>query len=333
MKKISSVLFILVFTIILVNIVLANNVQNTYSAYNYKDYFVFNSVSEKRGILSVTGSIPSMKNYKDYTFKNNLNEIILSAYQAKIKDVEKSKYNKSVHFFSTMDKNNNIVSIILNVTITSSTTKNDIITFNYDESKNKILTINDILGVNGINIINTYIKDQIKRNPNKYNSNFNGIDKNQSFYLSEKGVVVIFDQGKMGPVLENNITFELDPEKILDYTIDKDAYFTKENYEIKMIPLRDVCEKFGYDVSWNNATKTIDITKNSFKTYLTLNKNNYKSDDTKFKILESPPILKDSITYVPISFFDEMLGVTYSINNSSITFSNYDDSSLSNNIR
>lgn len=326
MKKILSAFFILLFTFASVNIAFANNIINNSSTFSYKDNFTFDSVAEKRGALSVTGSIPYMKNYKDYALQNNLNEAISSAYQAKIKDVEKSKYNKNVHFVSTLDKNDNIVSVILHVTITSSTTKNDIITFNYDESTNKILMINDILGPNGVNIINNYIKKQIPKNPTKYNLNFNGIDKNQSFYLKENNFVVIFDQGKMGPVSENNISFEINPKKILDYTINKDDYFTKENYEIKMIPLRNVSEKFGYEVSWNNITKSIDITKNSFKTSLVINKNNYRSDDTKFKILESEPILKENTTYVPISFFDEMLGIVYSINNSSITFSFYNAS-------
>jgi hypothetical protein len=90
----------------------------------------------------------------------------------------------------------------------------------------------------------------------------------------------------------------------------------KVNFEFKpfinnsrtMVPLRKIFELLNLEVVWNE-NKTIECySKNNTKILLSINSNIAYKNDLKIK-LDSPVILKNSKTYVPLRFISESTGI------------------------
>ncbi len=72
-----------------------------------------------------------------------------------------------------------------------------------------------------------------------------------------------------------------------------------------LVPLREVGEKLGYEVVWNDADWTIDVQKGDTVSKLKIDSSKVESGvniELKFK-----PVLKDKTTYVPVEFFGNVL--------------------------
>jgi hypothetical protein len=99
-----------------------------------------------------------------------------------------------------------------------------------------------------------------------------------------------------------------------------------------MVPLRSVCGALGYTVAWSSADKSITVEwPGETHVSMSLDKNDYtlakrpSHEKTTSRALESAPELMDGITYVPISFFDQILDrVAFSVDESeNVVFSCY----------
>lgn len=74
----------------------------------------------------------------------------------------------------------------------------------------------------------------------------------------------------------------------------------------KMIPLREVAEGLGFEVTWNGASKSVEVVKGPNWSSLTIGRNNYNFAKMLIR-LESAPIIVNARTYVPASFAEEVL--------------------------
>jgi len=72
---------------------------------------------------------------------------------------------------------------------------------------------------------------------------------------------------------------------------------------VTMVPLRAAAEAIGYGVIWNGADRTVTLTKNHVSHTIRIG-----SDKTGDARLETSPIIADSTTYAPLSFFTDILG-------------------------
>jgi hypothetical protein len=99
-----------------------------------------------------------------------------------------------------------------------------------------------------------------------------------------------------------------------------------------MVSLRAVCGSLGYQVTWN-GDKTISVTRaGDITVSFMIDENTYKSsypdappDKMQSRSLESAPVMINGVTYVPISFFDQILElVAYHVDdNDNIIFTTY----------
>lgn len=81
------------------------------------------------------------------------------------------------------------------------------------------------------------------------------------------------------------------------------AYINEAGYV--MVPVRAISEAFGHEVSWNNSEKSVQIGSDiSFK----INETNYSAAGT-LVTLEEASVIKDSRTFVPLSFFKEVMKI------------------------
>ncbi|WP_232696722.1 stalk domain-containing protein [Brevibacillus daliensis] len=73
-----------------------------------------------------------------------------------------------------------------------------------------------------------------------------------------------------------------------------------------MVPLRTITEKLGYEVTWNQKTKTTEMTKGAQWTTVTVGQDNYNFAKMSIK-LGKAPAMKAGTTYVPLDFFEKVL--------------------------
>lgn len=79
--------------------------------------------------------------------------------------------------------------------------------------------------------------------------------------------------------------------------------FVDENGVI-MVPLRAVAEALGYEVTWEAETRTVRL---GPAISLTIGEDYYVYGRMAPIFLGTAPVLKDSVTYVPLSYFTEVL--------------------------
>ena len=74
----------------------------------------------------------------------------------------------------------------------------------------------------------------------------------------------------------------------------------------KMIPLREVAEALGFQVTWNAKTKSVEVLKGPNWSTLSIGRNNYNFAKMLIR-LEAAPIIVEAKTYVPASFAEQVL--------------------------
>lgn len=88
--------------------------------------------------------------------------------------------------------------------------------------------------------------------------------------------------------------------------------YTVQPYErngVWMLPLRSTAENFGFVVGWDEDTQRIDLQKGTDHIQITIGKDEYfKLDGESFALDIAPEIFQER-TFVPITFFSEVLSV------------------------
>jgi hypothetical protein len=180
------------------------------------------------------------------------------------------------------------------------------------------ITSEECLGKNGIAIASEIIESAIISEPDKYNAAFRKISNEEDFYIDNNEFVAIYNNYKftVDLYLLKNLTLDGESVKQTSYSANKD---------VKFIPLRRVCEEFGYDVFWNQGSKSVEIRKGRKIIFISIGEILAQIDNARFD-LDAPPILENGETYVPLNFFEQTLGLYYHFDSedNSITFSVYD---------
>jgi len=286
------------------------------------------TVSDSPSSIQVSGKLPVITIKDSEAVEKNITEEVNNAiqtiYDEKLALAEKTRI-QSLLFSYEYKRYNNIISLVIGTTSTSSITKKEVDTINFHAGKGVFITISDILGPNGVELANKVISNKIKRNPEIYNPDFPGIADNHDFYVEESGkLVVLFDENEIAAASLGIQPFDIIIDSITNFSTSD--YYTKTGaYGLKMLPLRTICEAFGYEVVWDDGKHSVDIINNG-KTFasLIIGSNEY-SKGSEVRALESPPEIRYGRTHVPISFFREILELIYSSDSKGIiTFSQYE---------
>ncbi|CAG7615134.1 copper amine oxidase N-terminal domain-containing protein [Paenibacillus allorhizosphaerae] len=84
----------------------------------------------------------------------------------------------------------------------------------------------------------------------------------------------------------------------------RSAYLKNERL---LVPLREISEALGYKVTWNADTYSVDVTKGAVWSGVFIGKDNYSFGKMAPVQLGAAPELKDEVTYVPLTFFSDIL--------------------------
>ncbi len=124
-------------------------------------------------------------------------------------------------------------------------------------------------------------------------------------------IVVLFEKALSGNVASMNIV-------VNNKTIEAPSAYTNKNGTF-MVPLRAIAENLKFDVNWEGKTKTVMLGKGIC---LTIGKDNYIYMKTAPIQLGTAPEIVDGKTFVPISFFKDVLGMkTVNVSGSEIVIS------------
>ncbi len=89
-------------------------------------------------------------------------------------------------------------------------------------------------------------------------------------------------------------------------TIKASTSFATENGTV-MVPLREIAETLGFTVEWDGATRSVML--NSGKYSLKIDENSYVAGKMMPAQLGSAPVIKNDLTFVPVEYFTQVLGV------------------------
>ena len=135
----------------------------------------------------------------------------------------------------------------------------------------------------------------------------NKVDKED---LADKDLIVFYD------IVLESYPAQTTPNKIIVMPAREEVNESKEFIledelikeidKVTMIPLRLVGESLGYEVTWNQETKTAELVREAQWTAVTIGEDKYNFAKMLVE-LGTAPVIIDSKTYVPLNFAEEIL--------------------------
>jgi hypothetical protein len=278
--------------------------------------------------LEMRGIIPSISEEFGEGYED-LNAIIERAIDRKIIAAKEAKA-RLIYFRYEVYPTDTMVSIIVLSTATSVTSTTEVFSVNFDLFTGKRLNLAEAAGPGIAPLAEKLLTEMMRRNPERYNASFDtSALGSQPFYLTDRRVVLLFNEFQLLSSAEGIKKLALELRQIATIAISREDYhILPGGYNLKMVPLKKIGNALGYRVEWNPDTYRADVFRNGeLIIELEPGINNYEVIDKKIRSLEAAPEIIESIMYVPISFFDQILAlVTYSVDEWEwITFLSYNE--------
>jgi len=99
----------------------------------------------------------------------------------------------------------------------------------------------------------------------------------------------------------SSISFELNGNETL---LESEIYFNEKGQ--LMCPMREISEKLGYTVIWNNEDRSVEASKEDFAVKISIGENKATVNGKEI-YMSSEVVLKNSKTFVPVEFFSNAL--------------------------
>ena len=328
--------FFLTATMLLTFLLSTLLLSNTFAGSTYNNTsqkpFTIRKLNLREEGLDIKGELPEMYNLDKLGVI--LTDQIKETYRQKVAAAKESKA-RSILFEWEFYTSGNVSSLLLKTTITTAVSKEEVNSFNFAPDGSRIISVNDVIGPNGLQIANKVISQRIRANSEFYYASFPGLQSTDAFYVSDGEIVFLFDAFKIAPGSAGVIPFPLEIDSVINSRLvkkDEGYWVNKSNYGLKMVSLRAVCRDLRYTVDWNRTTKKTTVERvGDITVTLKTDDNIYESsrpnapNKIQSRSLESAPTIVDGVTYVPISFFDQILElVAYHVDdNGNIIFSTY----------
>lgn len=92
--------------------------------------------------------------------------------------------------------------------------------------------------------------------------------------------------------------------------VDTEVYYETG---VLMVPIRAVGEALGFEVSWNQQGKWVNVNKGELKTTILLEREGYSKNKGNYSTLGQAPLVMGNQTYVPITFVTDYMEVPFEI--------------------
>ena len=216
------------------------------------------------------------------------------------------------------------VSVTFTKEATSVSTTTAISTTVIDTATETIITLPDF-NVNILQLINNHINGLVAARPHHF-SNFSGVDANHPFFLDGDRLVIPFGSAELIPTERGIHEISLSISNIENIVVTSNYFriLPPNQYNTLMVRVGGVMRHFGYDVEWHSDLNAAIISLGSEPvSILTIGENAYHYGNQGTRELEVAPKLFNGRTYVPISFFSEVLGIPITVSSDRITLSRY----------
>ncbi|MDL2248337.1 RsiV family protein, partial [Tyzzerella sp. OttesenSCG-928-J15] len=222
--------------------------------------------------IKVNGELPQIVNINNAVFAKNLNEKIQQSYLSLVNAGYRSiSTNYEVHNWA------NITSIVVKYDISeaknSANGKEIVKTFVFDSISQSEITLRNLLGKDYMQYINRNISEQIKKSDvGLYYSganSFSSIRSNQSFYVKDGKIIIVFDEYSIAPGSSGTPEFEIAMDGI-SFNLTKNEYIKKD--DVIYIPATAAI-RLGMKVQLK-AGGIMEITSYDGKTVKEINVNN-----------------------------------------------------------
>ena len=288
-----------------------------------RDMIEYEKIDQRVEGLEMEGRIPYLNNNVGNIYghiNNEINrirsQIILNARESRARSV----YFNFDTFFSEP-----YMSIIIKSTATSASSKTEVASVNFNIITGDLIYASDIVGTHVVQLADRLLDEMIRRNPGRYNPSFAGIRNNQAFSITDEKITFWFNEFQLAPGFDGIVPLSLRLNDILEVTLTRDLYHIREGFNLKMVPLR-IVRQLGYAFIWDPETGGTSIFHDGelvIKVFPGIN--DYIRESRFTRSLESAPEIIGITTYVPISFFDQILNmVAFNIDdNNTIVFASY----------
>ena len=274
--------------------------------------------------IRITGETPQVSGLVSGAFERDVNARIGEVYREfELAAIDSNALRLEFSFEHITDGNNNFVVIYADIVAANELRQVSVVSF--DAAAARFLTLEDFLGPNASCLAERHISEHMRRNPGRFNSEFAGLSQNPSFIATDGQVKFLFNQAEIAPARFGVVRIAMDAANVRNVSFDEDEYITVTDFMVKMIPLRHAAESLGYTVEWYEADRSIRIINNGFEARLKPDRNRYSLVGRVEPIeLEAAPLLIDGVTHVPVSFFEEILGASHSVDEArTVTISIY----------
>jgi len=277
------------------------------------------------GEAVVRGAIPQANGFSNAALEKAFNDRVTEAYNALLSQMGTTAH--SVEFSYSIVADASYVSARIFAKSAATFSQESCACIVFSPKTEKMLNLNDVLGSNGVKLANRVLSDAVKAAPEKFNATVEDVLLSQDFYMENNTLVMVFDQFEIAPGAEGMVYMPIALSGVTNFTVDKNEYYPSAatQFGVKMIPIRNVAEAFGYHVVWNGVTSSADLYKDGVMvTTIKIGDNSFFRARSAKRRLETAPELQNGKTHVPISFFDEILGLLYVVDsNGNIIFSDY----------
>ena len=303
----------------------SNFVEYTRVASWPDDMIDFDELNTRVEGLELEGRIPILNQYAGL-IQVEINNEINRVRAAKVADA-RSIRARTLTFDYEIYFSDPYMSIILKSTAASAASKTEVISINFDIHSGELISAADVIGYHIVQLADRLLVEMIRRNPERFNPGFTGMHENQAFSLTDSEIIFWFNEFQLAPSFEGIVPLSLKLENIREITLSSNEFHVRPGgFNFKMVPIKRIVEALGYTLIWNPETRGSSIYLNDeLIIEIFPEVNDYLREQRFTRSLEAAPVIIGYNTYVPISFFDQILSlVAYSIDDSdNITFASY----------
>ena len=264
--------------------------------------------------LEIRGTVPHITPEFGFAYNRINRRISEYAVSSLIEDSRRGMTRtRGITFSHQVFTSGNVVSLVIFAEIDSSVPRILVRTVNFNSLNGRILTLRDAVSMDIVPLIERRISDMIRGNPVHYYAAQSVDVTNPSFYLTDEYVVLLFNGLSLSTRNPDVSSISFTRERLHSISLFPDEVSVRDyGYSLKRIPLWRVVEALGFGLFWDVVTGEA-VVYQSGRPIVTMieGDNTFNVSGTIAISLEEGPLLINGELHVPITFFEQVLPLTF----------------------
>jgi len=292
-----------------------------------EDWLTTKELPPRQMGLNILGDIPMVTDVfgESYVLINQRIDDITNALISEARRMRARSITFSHERIETPD----MASILIRASVSSAIYSTLVRSVNFCPHTGDFLTLRDAMEFDIVPLANRMLAERMRRSPESFYAAPSVSLDEQAFFVNHNSIVILFDEFQLSSVVSGVFSLELRKANIRTVSISTGQLLENDHaYNLMMVPLRYVAENLGYDVSrrrgganiwWRASASNVQLI-----AWMYWGINEYHTQNMT-QSLEAPPYNQHGVTYVPITFFEQVLPLSvYSIDSfGTITFLAY----------